>query len=152
MQLKFDFDSSSRFRVFESLLTWYRMGFLGRRPPPLDSKPGSSCQSFLSIATVAWAPRISWPKVQSALASISNLRPLCAQVSWVSALYVPKFLKVLKKFRSIAILFRAVAEGVVLLHGHSKPEHCLSISPPRSVSVGQSALGWHAVCYLTSPY
>ena len=68
------------------------------------------------------------------------------------ALYVPKFLKVLKKSRSLAVLFRPVPEGVVLLHGYSKAEHSLSISPPRSISVGQSALGWHAVCYLTSPY
>jgi len=31
-------------------------------------------QSFLSIATVAWFPGNSWPKVQSALAPISDLR------------------------------------------------------------------------------
>ena len=40
--------------VFELLPAWYQFGCLGRSPTPLDKQPGSSRQSFLSIATVAW--------------------------------------------------------------------------------------------------
>jgi len=61
--------------VFELLLAWYRFGFLGRSPTPLASQPGSSCQSFLSISAVVWFPESSWPKVQNALAPISDLYP-----------------------------------------------------------------------------
>ena len=58
--------------VFELLLAWYRFGFLGRSPTPLDSQHGSSSQSFLSIATVAWFQENSWPEVQNAFAPISK--------------------------------------------------------------------------------
>jgi len=65
--------------VFELLLAWYRFGFLGRSPTPLGSQPGSSRQSFLAIGAVAWFPENSWPKVQNALALISDLHPfVCA--------------------------------------------------------------------------
>jgi len=48
-------------------------------PTPLGSQPGSSCQSFLFITAVAWFPGNSWPKVQNALAPISDLHPfVCA--------------------------------------------------------------------------
>ena len=73
--------------VFELLLAWYRFGFLGRSPTPLGSQPVSSCQSFLSIGAVAWFPENSWPKVQNALAPISE-NNASAKVSWVLALNV----------------------------------------------------------------
>ena len=61
--------------VFELLQAWYLFGFLGSSPTPLGSQPGSSCQSFLSISAVALFPESSWPKVQNALAPISDLHP-----------------------------------------------------------------------------
>ena len=123
--------------VFELLLAWYRFGFLGRSPILLDSQP----QSFLSIATVAWFQENSWPKVQNALATISDIRVRRSPGSWHSMF----FLKVPKKTRSLAVRFRPVPGGDALLPGHNQPKHCLSVSPPRSVSVGQLALGRHAV-------
>jgi len=129
--------------VFELLLAWYRFRFLGRSPILLDSQP----QSFLSIATVAWFQENSWPKVQNALATISDIRVRRSPGSWHSMF----FLKVPKKTRSLAVRFRPVPGGDALLPGHNQPKHCLSVSPPRSVSVGQLALGWHAVCYPNLP-
>ena len=49
------------------------------------------------------------------------------------------------------ISFRPVPGGDAPLPGHDEPELCLSISSSRSVSVGQLALGRHAVCYPSPP-
>jgi len=136
--------------VFKLLLALYGFGFLGRSPTPLDGQPGLSRQSLLSIATVAWFPQNSWPKVQNALAPISDLHLFVRRSpgAWHSMFFlkVPK-----KKIRSLAVLFRPVPGGNAPLPVHNKPEHCLSVFLPRYASVGQSALGRHAVCYPSPP-
>jgi len=91
--------------------------------------------------------------VQSALAPISDLRPfVCAGLLGLSTLvYVLPEGAFFLKTRSLAVPFRPVLGCDALLLGHSKPEHCLSVFPPRSVSVVQSALGRHAVTIRVLP-
>ena len=136
--------------VCELLLAWYRIGFLGRSSTPLGSQPGSSCQSFLSIVTVAWFPENSWPKLQNALAPFSDLHAFfCTGLLGLGTQCFSSRCR--KKSRSLAVPFRPVPGGDAPLPGHDEPERCLSVSSPRSVSVGQLALGWHAVCYPSPP-